>query len=65
MPIETNREPNKIGTVMGLVAGHGGDVWWVKHEDGTVSAYMFTEFETIEKTKEDLLKIYGQVGDFF
>ena len=34
------------GVVEGHVPGHGGDVWFVKH-DGTnqVGAYTFTEFE--------------------
>lgn len=39
------RRSGKRGTVKGFVAGHGGDVWWVEHEDGTVGAYCFTEFE--------------------
>lgn len=33
------------GTVVGYVPGHGGDVWWVKHDDGNVGAYVFDEFE--------------------
>ena len=33
------------GTVVGYVPGHGGDIWWVKHDDGTVGAYVFDEFE--------------------
>lgn len=33
------------GTVLGFVAGHGGDVWWVEHRDGSVAAYCFTEIE--------------------
>ena len=34
------------GVVQGYVAGHGGDVWWVKHDDsGDVGAYVFNEFE--------------------
>ena len=38
------RRPNKEGKVSGYVPGHGGDVWWVTHKDGTVGAYMFDEF---------------------
>lgn len=33
------------GTVVGYVPGHGGDVWWIKHDDGIVGAYAFDEFE--------------------
>ncbi len=38
------RKPNKNGIVVGWVPGHGGDVWWVQHNDGTVGAYDFDEF---------------------
>lgn len=41
------RQPNKEGEVSGYVPGHGGDVWWVTHNDGTVGAYMFDEFHQI------------------
>ena len=38
------------GTVDGWVPGHGGDVWWVKHEgNNEVGAYCFTEFEPINE----------------
>ena len=38
------RRSNKKGTISGWVSGHGGDVLWVAHEDGTTGAYMFNEF---------------------
>lgn len=38
------RESNKFGVVGGYVPGHGGDVWWVRHEDDTVGAYAVGEF---------------------
>ncbi len=41
------RKANKEGTVAGYVPGHGGDVWWVRHADGTPGAYAFDEFEPI------------------
>ena len=41
------RQPNKEGTVSGYVPGHGGDVYWVKHDDGTTGAYVFDEFNPI------------------
>jgi hypothetical protein len=34
------------------VPGHGGDVWFVLHEDGTVGAYSFTEMEPIPAREE-------------
>jgi hypothetical protein len=42
------RAEGKKGVVSGYVAGHGGDVWWVRHDSGSVGAYMFTEFEPEE-----------------
>jgi hypothetical protein len=41
------RQPNKEGTVLGYVAGHGGDVWWVEHDDGMVGAYVFNELNKL------------------
>lgn len=39
------RTPETNGTVQSYVGGHGGDVWWVTHEDGSVGAYAYNEFE--------------------
>ena len=40
------RKPNQTGTIAGVVGGHGGDVYWVKPDDGgEVAAYCFSEFE--------------------
>ena len=33
------------GELIRTVDGHGGDVWWVKHPDDTVSAYSVSEME--------------------
>jgi hypothetical protein len=43
------RRPSMAGTIHGYVPGHGGDVYWVRH-DGVeaVAAYCFTEFEIDE-----------------
>ena len=41
------RKPNKKGKILGYVPGHGGDVWWVTHKDGTVGAYGFDEFQPV------------------
>ena len=35
------------GTVIGWVPGHGGDVWWVQHDDGSVGAYYYTDLEYV------------------
>lgn len=43
-----NRRAGAHGVIGGYVAGHGGDVWWVKHDDGAVAPYMFTELEPEE-----------------
>lgn len=39
------RAVGRTGAVRGYVPGHGGDVWWVEHADGTVGAYVYDEFE--------------------
>lgn len=39
------RKVGVTGTIVGYVPGHGGDVWWVRHEDGEIGAYVFNEFE--------------------
>ena len=49
-----NRKPDLVGEIFGVVGGHGGDVYWVKHktEDdslfGAQAAYCFDEFELEE-----------------
>ena len=41
------RKAGITGTVSGYVPGHGGDVWWVKHDDSEdIGAYCFTELES-------------------
>jgi hypothetical protein len=40
------RTEGVIGTVKEMVPGHGGDVWWVAHDDSDdVGAYVYTEME--------------------
>lgn len=41
------RKIGKTGEVVNRVASHGGDVWWVKHENGEVGAYCYDEFELV------------------
>lgn len=38
------RKPNAPGVIDGVVGGHGGDVYWVRHGQD-VAAYSFSEFE--------------------
>ncbi len=42
------RKPDAPGVIDGIVGGHGGDVYWVRHGQD-VAAYSFSEFE-LEKT---------------
>ena len=42
------RRAGVTGTVQHYVPGHGGDVWFVAHDDGTVGAYRFTELEPVD-----------------
>lgn len=51
-----NRKEGARGMVSGIVAGHGGDVWWVRHDDGTTAAYGFDEVELDEKPAPPALK---------
>jgi hypothetical protein len=39
------RRPATLGVIAGVVMGHGGDVYWVRHIDGTMAPYCFDEFE--------------------
>jgi hypothetical protein len=58
------RTPGITGTVEGLVGGHGGNIWWVKHDDGAVAAYCYTELEPItpEPTASELKDLCKHCG---
>lgn len=43
-----SRRPNENGEYLGYVPGAGGDVWWIKHEDGTVGAYTYEELTDVK-----------------
>jgi len=43
------RKKGATGTVQGYVPGHGGDVWWVRHDDGSVAAYCYTELKGVTR----------------
>jgi len=36
-----------LGFLWGYVPGHGGDVWWVRHLDGSAAPYMIHELEVL------------------
>lgn len=42
------RVSDTVGTIKGVVAGHGGDVYWVEHNGGKVAAYCWSEFSLVE-----------------
>ena len=43
------RRPDAAGVLGGFVPGHGGDIYWVRHEDDkTVAVYGWMEFELVE-----------------
>lgn len=46
------RKPSIEGVIRQYVPGHGGDVWFVGHDDGAIGVYCYDEFESIETTKE-------------
>lgn len=38
------RRSNTEGILHSYVPGHGGDVWFIQHDDDSVGAYSITEF---------------------
>ncbi len=39
------RRSGAVGQVVNYVPGHGGDVWYVQHnDDGEIAAYAYNEF---------------------
>jgi hypothetical protein len=44
-----SRRPKELAEYWGYVPGAGGDVWWVKHQDETIGAYMYTEVTDVPK----------------
>jgi hypothetical protein len=39
------------GKIMNHIAGHGGDCWWVEHDDGTIGAYCYAEFQPVRRRR--------------
>jgi len=53
------RKPDVIGVIMGIVGGHGGDVYWVAHIGDTCrAAYGWMDFE-LEPAKDPCLTCNG------
>lgn len=47
------RKVGSVGTATSYVPGHGGDVWFVRHDgDGEVAAYMYDELRPVEPSPE-------------
>ena len=44
------RKVGAVGTATSYVPGHGGDVWFVQHDDGSVGAYCYDELESLDAT---------------
>lgn len=44
------RKTNQPGMIEHYAPGHGGDVWYVKHDDSDeIGAYIYTEFELLQE----------------
>ena len=50
----TARKSNVAGQVQSYVPGHGGDIWFVRHEDGSVGAYGFPELDRLDMTVQEI-----------
>ena len=64
------RSIGSIGTVSSYVPGHGGDVWFIDHADGSIGAYTFAEFEEVQEnetwiTQPPECELVYKVGDKF
>lgn len=42
------RRANAFAVIGGFVPGHGGDVYWARHDDSTVAVYGWPEFELVD-----------------
>jgi hypothetical protein len=41
------RQPNKEGNIITRVPKHGGDLWWIVHDDTSMAPYHFSELNPI------------------
>lgn len=49
-----NRRKQAIGFVTSAIPGHGGEVWFVKHQDDKVAPYSFDELERADEGDVDI-----------
>jgi len=61
--ILARRKIGKQGVVKSYVPGHGGDVWFVKQDNG-VAAYCFTEIEAVEHSVQRI-GLLARIGQWF
>jgi len=45
-----SRQMGAIGTVLSWIPGHGGDAWWLRHDDGGVGAYLVNEIGPLDES---------------
>ncbi len=43
-----NRRAGEVVYMHGIVGGHGGDVWWCKHENGDIAPYSWGELDFVD-----------------
>jgi hypothetical protein len=46
------RRPDAEVTYLQYVPGHGGDVWAMEHEDGTIGVYCYTELQSVAEAED-------------
>lgn len=46
------------GTLKGWIPGHGGDVWWIEHANGSIGAYSIDEFGPKERPKAPASEVW-------
>lgn len=57
-----NRALHARGTVLGYISGHGGEVYAVEHDAGSIAVYHYSEFEQIRKPMKSQKGIRKQVA---
>lgn len=57
------RRRDVTGTVLGMVPGHGGNVWFVRHDNSAhVGAYAFNEMEVLPLWYDEISKVGLRAG---
>lgn len=57
--LDCRRAGEKV-TMRGWVPGHGGDVWFVQHDNGDIAVYSFTELEVVDVVEDFVERVQGQ-----